>query len=67
MTPAQRVAAYRDRLRGPAGQTGRPVTAPHGTHAAFERHRRAGEPPCLECVEGEREHRAEMYRRRKAQ
>jgi hypothetical protein len=29
---------------------------PHGTHAAFNRHKKRGETPCLECVEGERAH-----------
>lgn len=29
---------------------------PHGTHAAFVRHRAAGEQPCDPCVHGEREY-----------
>jgi hypothetical protein len=38
---------------GPRRRRQRPLL-PHGTHAAFERHRRAGEPPCTPCITAER-------------
>ena len=39
---------------------------PHGTHAAFVRHKKAKEDPCVECVDGERAFQAERHLRRKA-
>lgn len=36
------------------GKGAGPELRPHGTHAAYERHRRAGEPPCDECVKSNR-------------
>jgi hypothetical protein len=40
--------------------------APHGTHAAFNRHRAHDETPCRECADGERAYQAERARRRRA-
>ena len=37
-------------------QQRRTELAPHGTHAAFNRHRNAGEEPCQPCRDGEREY-----------
>lgn len=31
-----------------------PALRPHGTHAAFNRHRKAGTAPCAACVTAER-------------
>lgn len=39
---------------------------PCGTHAAFNRHRSAGEEPCLACWTGEREYQAHRGRARRA-
>ena len=39
---------------------------PHGTHAAFNRHKDAGQEPCSECREGERTYQRERARRRRA-
>lgn len=38
---------------------------PHGTHAAFNRHKNAGEIPCPACQLGEREYQAARPDRRK--
>lgn len=40
---------------GPTAQR-RGALMPHGTHAAFNRHRNAGETPCHDCVIGERDY-----------
>jgi hypothetical protein len=42
----QRLWRAKHRSDKPAG---RPVTAPHGTTAAYKRHLRHGEHPCAEC------------------
>lgn len=39
---------------------------PHGTHAAFNRHKESGQEPCAECREGERTYQRERARRRRA-
>lgn len=38
---------------------------PHGTHAAFNRHRKRGESPCVGCWQGERDFQRERARRRR--
>jgi hypothetical protein len=38
---------------------------PHGTHAAFNRHKNAGEAPCPDCVTAEREYQRGRMRRRR--
>ena len=40
--------------------------APHGTHAAFNRHKGRGEVPCAECVVGERDYQRDRARKRRA-
>lgn len=40
---------------------------PCGTHAAFARHKKRGEAPCLACVVGERTYQRERAQRRRAQ
>lgn len=35
---------------------------PHGTHAAFARHKKRGEEPCLACVRAERIYNTERKR-----
>jgi hypothetical protein len=47
------------------GQPGRAATQPHGTPAAFRRHKRAGEDPCEPCRRAESERQAELYRARR--
>lgn len=37
---------------------------PHGTHAAFNRHKKRGENPCDECTFGESQYQAEQFQRR---
>lgn len=37
---------------------------PHGTHAAFTRHRKAGQEPCEACWDGEREYQRSRQRAR---
>lgn len=44
-----------------------PELRPHGTHAAFTRHRNRGETPCARCVAGEKQFQAERHLRRKAE
>lgn len=39
--------------------------APHGTHAAFNRHRTAGQHPCDDCWDGERLYQRVRGRRRR--
>jgi hypothetical protein len=39
---------------------------PHGTHAAFNRHRKAGDEPCDPCWCGERRYQRERKRRGRA-
>lgn len=38
--------------------------APHGTHAAFNRHKAHREHPCAECEQGERKYQSARHRRR---
>jgi len=38
---------------------------PHGTHAAFNRHKSAGESPCAPCVHAERTYQRIRSRRRR--
>lgn len=45
---------------------GRPAIQPHGTHAAYRRHRYAGEEPCQECREAVSERNRRHYQQRKA-
>jgi hypothetical protein len=52
--------AYRDRLRG--GPPRQPQ--PCGTYAAFQRHKRHGEEPCVACREAYNAHQRDMYRKR---
>lgn len=40
---------------------GRAPLAPHGTHAAFNRHKKRGEEPCPLCRVGERRYQADQY------
>lgn len=40
--------------------------APHGTHAAYTRHKSRGEEPCWDCVEGQRAYDRDRARRRRA-
>jgi hypothetical protein len=39
---------------------------PHGTHAAFNRHKAREEAPCVACLQGERDFQRERGRRRRA-
>ena len=57
--------AYLDTL-DPARLAEPATPAPHGTHAAFTRHRYHGEQPCEVCVVGERVYQRERARRRRA-
>lgn len=51
----------------PASKASRPLK-PHGTHAAFVRHKNHGEDPCPACVQGEREyHATRNYKSERAQ
>lgn len=43
-----------------------PPLQPHGTHAAFNRHRNNDEEPCQACWYGERDYQRERGRRRRA-
>jgi hypothetical protein len=45
---------------------GRPVTAPHGTTAAYKRHQRHGEHPCAECRRAWNDWQREYYASRNA-
>lgn len=36
---------------------------PHGTHAAFVRHKSRGQKPCQRCVRGESEYQADRYQK----
>lgn len=60
---ATRARRYRDRKRGGPPRE----LAPHGTVAAFRRHKRAKETPCDPCREAERDRQATLYQRRKNQ
>lgn len=44
-----------------------PTLRPHGTHAAYMRHKARGSDPCQECVEGEREYQRLRHLRRRAE
>ncbi len=57
LTPAQRSAAWRARNGARTGAPGRPATQPCGTHAAYARHVRKGEPIDDACRTAEREYR----------
>lgn len=46
---------------GPSGR----LLEPHGTHAAFDRHRKRGEDPCARCRVGERAYNTNRKRRRR--
>ena len=46
--------------------TGPATLQPHGTHAAFNRHRNADEDPCQACWHGERDYQRARARRRRA-
>ena len=61
LSDAERSRRYRDRLRGGPPRE----LAPHGTVAAYRRHRRAGETPCDPCREAERRRQARLYEARK--
>lgn len=37
---------------------------PHGTHAAFNRHKKRGETPCATCIAGERAYQQHRHLRR---
>lgn len=41
------------------------ITQPHGTHAAFNRHRKRGDKPCRQCRDGERAYQAERHNQRR--
>lgn len=41
----------------------RPVVHPCGTEAAYQRHRKRGEPTCRPCKDAHNEHRRESLRR----
>ena len=60
---------HQDALRKRRARNGTPaprLVQPCGTHAAFNRHVKAGEDPCLRCLTAEREYQAERHERRKA-
>ena len=57
MTGAERFAKWAAANKQPR------QLAPCGTRAAYERHRRKGEPPCADCVEANRLANAENYQR----
>ncbi len=46
------------------GRATRRTLVPHGSLAAYERHRAAGEPPCEDCAEYRREYDRDRYARR---
>jgi hypothetical protein len=48
------------------GAPGRPVTAPHGTPAAYKRHLRRGEQPCQACRDANAARHRELRLQRKA-
>jgi hypothetical protein len=50
----------------PAVATGGRPLKPHGTHAAFNRHKAAGEDPCEPCVFGERDFQRDRQRTRRS-
>ena len=58
MSNAERQAKWAATHKPPPRQL-----APCGTRAAYERHRRKGEPPCADCVEANRLANAENYQR----
>lgn len=43
------------------------ILSPHGTHSAYARHKKRGEQPCAECIEGERTYQRLRQRRRRGQ
>jgi hypothetical protein len=47
-----------------SGPRPEPLLQPHGTHAAYNRHRNRSETPCETCVAGERVYQSERERRR---
>jgi hypothetical protein len=59
---AKRARRYRDRKRGGPPRE----LAPHGTPAAYRRHQRAGEEPCIDCREAEAERQHDLYEARQA-
>lgn len=60
-TDAKRARRYRDRRRGGPPRE----LAPHGTSAAFRRHKRADEEPCSACKQAEAERQHDLYEQRK--
>lgn len=65
MSTAEYQRKWRASKGARTGAPGRPVTQPHGTPAAYKRHRRAGEEPCAACRAAESERQRELYQRRK--
>jgi hypothetical protein len=63
MPERSRSALYRDRIRGGPPRE----LQPHGTVAAYRRHRRAGEAPCEACRVAWSDYQADQYRKRKGQ
>ena len=62
-TPAERQRAYRARKGAATGQRGPAPTQPHGTLAAYRRHRRRDETPCDACRLAYNAWHRERYRR----
>jgi hypothetical protein len=52
---ASRRRARRD-SPGVSSRSGRPTTAPCGSNAAYARHQRRGEQPCLACLQARAEY-----------
>jgi hypothetical protein len=50
MSSAEYQRAWRARHGANTGKPGRPVSRPCGTLAAYARHRRHQEQPCVECA-----------------
>lgn len=63
---ANRMARKKAAAAGEAPPRSRPL-APHGTTAAYQRHRRHGEKPCPACAEAESRDRTARRRTRKGQ
>lgn len=58
-------APSRRRLVAPSRRMPESEMKPHGTHAAFNRHKAHGEEPCSTCWEGERIYQAQRARDRR--
>ena len=63
LSDAERARLYRDRKRGGPPQPRE--LKPHGTAAAYKRHRRHGETPCDACLLAEAQRQHDLYERRK--